>query len=216
MPKNQISKKDPGLIKILITLKKIVSSFKKDGEKTKINPEILLELTAQNALYTYKNNPAHFNSYPDEDYYPNDAKILLEYFCFCIENQKEVPEELLGYFKDCFKKILNGSQSIERCLNLVGRKVRNKFLAPDYLSELTSNILDKGISLTKACKEAQLSGVTKSDKTIMQDFNSYKNLLLFDWMVGKEISLNRKFYTTDLTTQQHKAIKKYFKITLPT
>ena len=91
MPKNQISKNDPGLIKILITLKKIVSSFKKDGEKTKINPEILLELTAQNALYTYKNNPAHFNSYPDEDYYPNDAKILLEYFCFCIENQKEVP-----------------------------------------------------------------------------------------------------------------------------
>jgi hypothetical protein len=139
----------------------------------------------------------------------------MEYFCLCVDKKKKLPPQMLEYFRDSFKKILNGGQSIERCLNIVGRKQKNPYIFPDYLEDITSDILDNGYSLTKACKEAHLRGITKDDKTIMQNFNEFRQYLLFDWMVGKEISLKRKLQTIDLTSKQIQAIKKYFKTTLP-
>jgi hypothetical protein len=183
--------------------------------RSPIDPELMLELTALNALDIYKNKPELFNSYP-EDYYPDDAKVLIEFFCICVEQKKDIPPELLSYFRDCFRNILKGALSIERCLHLSGRTLKNPYLPPDYLKEITSDILDRGCTLIKACKEAHLRGVLKDDKTIMQNFNEFRRYLLTDWMVGKEINLKRKLSTTDLTRHQIQAIKKYFKVTFPT
>jgi hypothetical protein len=188
----------------------------KDSKKIKINEELKLELHVKVALDIYKETPELFNSYPDESYYPNDALKMMEYFCLCVDKKKKLPPEMLEYFRDSFKKILKGGQSVERCLNIVGRKQKNPYLPPDYLEDITSDILDKGCTLIKACKEAHLRGVTKDDKTIMQNFNEFRQYLLMDWMVGKEINLKRKLSTTDLTLQQIQAINKYFKITFPT
>jgi len=216
MPKKQDNIELTILNKVLISLRKIKESIQDNGAPQKLDHELLVEITAKYALDNYKNNPTLFNAYPEEDYYPNDAKILLEYFCLCVEKKKSMPPELLDYFKDCFKKILKGGQTFERCLNIVGRKQKNPYLPPDYLEDITSDILDKGYTLIKACKEAHSRGVSKDNKTIMQNFNKFRQPLLSDWMVGKEINLKRKISTTDLTYQQIQAIKKYFKITFPT
>ena len=187
----------------------------KDNKKVKVNEELQLEFHVKMVLDIYKETPELFNSYPDEKYYPNDALKIMEYFCLCVDKKKKLPPGMLEYFRDSFKKILRGGQSLERCLNIVGRKQKNPYLHPDYLEDITSDILDKGYSLTRACKEAHLRGVSKDDKTIMQNFNEFSKPLLIDWMLGKEISLKRKLLSTDLTNKQIQAIEKYFKTTFP-
>jgi len=214
-----MAKKNQTLLALLYKLRDDLENAianHKDTKKIQVNEELQLEFHVKMVLDTYKKTPELFNSYPDESYYPNDALKIMEYFCLCVDKKKKLPPEMLEYFRDSFKKILKGGQSLERCLNIVGRKQKNPYLHPDYLEDITSDILDKGYSLTQACKEAHLRGVTKDDKTIMQNFNEFSKSLLIDWMLGKEITLKRKLQSTDLDSKQIQAIKKYYKITFPT
>jgi hypothetical protein len=214
-----MAKKNQTLLTLLYKLRDDLESAianHKDTKKIQVNEELHLEFHVKMVLDIYKKTPELFNSYPDESYYPNDALKMMEYFCLCVDKKKKLPPEMLEYFRDSFKKILSGGQSIERCLNISGRKQKNPYLPPDYLEDITSDILDKGCTLIKAIKESHLRGVTKDEKTIRQNFNEFKQHLLTDWMLGKEIDLKRKLSTTDLTHPQIQAIKKYYKITFPT
>ena len=33
---------------------------------------------------------------------PEDAKVLMEHFCYCVEHNKEIPKPILEYLKDAF------------------------------------------------------------------------------------------------------------------
>ncbi len=37
---------------------------------------------------------------------PQDAKIILEHFCYCVENKKPIPEAILEFLKDSFAEYL--------------------------------------------------------------------------------------------------------------
>ena len=76
----------------------------KDNKKTEIDEELLLEHQVKIALDIYKETPELFNSYPDENYYPNDALKIMEYFCLCVDKKKKLPPHMLEYFRDSFKK----------------------------------------------------------------------------------------------------------------
>lgn len=197
-------------------LKKSIEIAKKNGGKldTALDKNLMLEFTAIMGLDTYKNNPDTFNSFPDEEYYPDVARIILEYFCYCINNKKEVPTELQEYLRDCFSKILKGGSTIEASMNLVGRKRKNPFLYPDYLDDITSDILGKGYSLTKACKEAQIRGVDKEVKYLMQQLKEYSIYCLNDWFLNQKVVNKIKFNNLyiDLTDKQKKSLNKYFDI----
>lgn len=180
--------------------------------RSPIDQNLILQLSALNALDIYKNKPDLFNAYP-EDYYPDDAKVLIEFFCFCVEEKKELPPELLNYFRDCFRNILKGGLSIERCLHLSGRPSKNPYLPPDYLDDFVVDVIENGFNLIEACKQSHMRGIDKSEKTILQHFKEF-NIYLFDqWIVHQE-AVNKKNIidlNKDITKAQHQAIKKYFK-----
>ena len=180
--------------------------------RSPIDPELMLELTALNALDIYKNKPELFNSYP-EDYYPDDAKVLIEFFCICVEQKKDIPPELLSYFRDCFRNILKGGLSIERCLHLSGRPSKNPYLPPDYLDNFVIDVIENGLNLIEACKQSHMRGVDKNEKTILQHFKEF-NIYLFDQWIAHQEVVNKKNImdlNKDVTKAQHQAIKKYFK-----
>jgi hypothetical protein len=195
---------------------KEIKEAKKLGKKFEgnLDKNLMLEFVVHVGLDTYKRTPETFNSFPEGDYYPDIARSMLEYFCFCINNQKEVPSELLEYFRDCFAKILKGGLTTDACLNLVGRKKRHPFLYPDYLDDVTSDILDKEYDLTKACKEAQTRGIDKEVKYLMQQFKQYSIYCLQHWFLHKRVTKKLQFnnLNTELTEKQKKALLKYFDI----
>ena len=179
-----------------------------------IDKNLMLEWIVHVGLETYNKTPEIFNSFPDEEYYPDSARAMLEYYCYCINNKKEIPEGLLEYFRDCFAKILKGGLTTDACLNLVGRKQKHPFLYPDYLDDITRDILDNEYDLTKACKEAQLRGVDKEVKYLMQQLKEYSLYCLQNWFVHQNVVNKIKFtnLNNDLTDKQRKALRKYFDI----
>jgi hypothetical protein len=191
------------------SIEKLLKEFQ---SKTPIDPELKFQFSALNALDIYKNKPELFNAYP-EDYYPDDAKVLIEYFCICVEQKKDLRPELLDYFRDCFRNILKGGLSTNRCLHLSGRPSKNPYLPPDYLDNFVIDIIDNGLNLTEACKQAHMRGVDKNEKTIMQHFKEF-NIFLFDQWIDHQEANNKKIILDlkkDVTKTQYQAIKKHFK-----
>ena len=164
------------------------------GKKPQMDENLLLEYRVHYALDIYKNNPEFFNSYPD-DINVNSGKEIMEYFCFCVDNQKEIPKELLEYFRDCFKKILKGGLTLDRSLNLKTRNKKNPYISPTYLQDITHDIMDRGISLTDACI-AQKHKTKKDVTTLINHFHEFSKYLLCDWLVHQEVVNKIKF--TDL------------------
>lgn len=193
-----------------------IAEAKKLGKRFEgnIDKNLMLEWVVHVGLETYNKTPEIFNSFPDEEYYPDSARAMLEYYCYCINNKKEIPDGLLEYFRDCFTKILKGGLTTDACLNLVGRKQKHPFLYPDYLDDITRDILDNEHDLTTACKEAQLRGVDKEVKYLMQQLNEYSLYCLQNWFVHQNVVNKVKFtnLNKDLTDKQRKALRKYFDI----
>ncbi len=184
------------------------------GKKPQMDENLLLEYRVHYALDIYKNNPEFFNSYPD-DINVNSGKEIMEYFCFCVDNQKEIPKELLEYFRDCFKKILKGGLTLDRSLNLKTRNKKNPYISPTYLQDITHDIMDRGISLTDACI-AQKHKTKKDVTTLINHFHEFSKYLLCDWLVHQEVVNKIKFtdLRKDLKKSQISAMKKYFKTSI--
>lgn len=174
--------------------------------------ELGLTMHAYHALAQYKINPEYFNLYP-EGVEVNDARMLLKFFCYCVNNNQEIPKELNEYLRDAFEKILEGNLTYDRCLNLVGRKEKHPYLAPEYLKEITEDILNKGLTLSESCKEKQIK-TGKNYKTLMQHFGEYSETLLYGWFFFQEMN-DKKITYEDLKSYQKKAIKKYFLNQIP-
>jgi hypothetical protein len=177
------------------------------GKEPPIDHIFGVTMHAYHALQSYRTNPELFNVYPEE-YSINEAKLLLEFFCICVNTKQEIPDELNEYLRDSFEKILQGNLSIERCLNLVGRTEKNPYLAPTYLKDITNDIMNKGYTLIDSCREKS-SKTGKNYKTLMQHFNEYSETLLYEWFLMQEIK-GKKIKYDDLKVTQKNAIKKYF------
>lgn len=178
----------------------------KEGDYS-VSYELGLTMQAYRALHEYKINPKLFNVYP-EGIEVDDARILLKFFCFCVNNNQEIPQELNDYLRDAFEKILKGNLSYERCLNFAGRKEKHPYHAPEYLREITDDILNKGLTLSESCKEKQIR-TGKNYKTLMQHFGEYYETLLYGWFFFHEMN-GKKVTYAHLKAYQKKAIKKYF------
>jgi hypothetical protein len=181
------------------------------GKKPQMDKNLLLEYRVHYALDIYKNNPEFFNSYPD-DIDVNSGKEIMEYFCICVDNQEKIPKELLEYFRDCFQKILKGGLTLNRCLNLTIRNKKNPYIAPEYLKDITHDIMNRGVSLTDACI-AQEYKTKKDVTTLMNHFNEFSKFLISNWFVHQTIVNKIKFadLRKDLKKWQIKALKDYFK-----
>jgi PHP family Zn ribbon phosphoesterase len=117
-------------------------------------------------------------------------------------------EESGKRLKDAFEKILKGNLSYDRCLNLAGRKEKHPYHPPEYLKEITEDILNKGLTLSESCKEKQIK-TGKNYKTLMQHFGEYSETLLYGWFFFQEMNGKRITYE-QLKSYQKKAIQKYF------
>jgi len=177
-----------------------------DGDYS-VSYELAVTMRAYHALSEYKINPELFNVYP-EGFEIDDAKMLLNFFCYCVNNNRDIPEELNEYLKDAFEKILKGNLSYDRCLNLAGRKEKHPYHPPEYLKEITEDILNKGLTLSESCKEKQIK-TGKNYKTLMQHFGEYSETLLYGWFFFQEMNGKRITYE-QLKSYQKKAIQKYF------
>ena len=184
------------------------------GKEPKRDQNLHLEFRVYYALEIYKKNPEFFNSYPD-DIKVHSGKEIMEFFCFCVNNQKEIPKELLEYFRDCFEKILKGGLTLDRCLNLKTRNKKNPYISPTYLQDITHDIMDRGISLTDACI-AQKHKTKKDVTTLINHFHEFSKYLLCDWLVHQEVVNKIKFtdLRKDLKKSQISAMKKYFKTSI--
>jgi len=186
----------------------------KAGKEPIRDQNLLLEFRVYYALEIYKKNPEFFNSYP-EDIKIHSGKEIMEFFCFCVNNQKPIPEELLEYFRDCFEKILKGGLTLDRCLNLKTRNKKNPYITPIYLENITHDIMDKGMNLTDACK-AQERKTKKDTTTLMNHFHEFSKFLICDWLVHQELINKIKFTNlrNDLKKFQIEAMEKYFKTSI--
>ena len=211
MPK-PINPKDFLSKKFLEKEKELQDQFRKQMQENaegdySISHELRLTMQAYHALKQYKINPEYFNIYP-EGIEIDDARMLLKFFCYCVNNDQEVPKELNEYLRDAFEKILEGNLTYDRCLNLVGRKEKHPYHPPEYLKEITEDILNKGITLSESCKEKQIK-TGKNYKTLMQYFGEYSETLLYGWFFYQEMK-GKKITYKHLKAYQKKAIKKYF------
>ncbi len=184
----------------------LASESKFAGDKN-----VSLRMRALMALHIYKNNPDFFNSYPEE-MQKDDAAVLMEYFCDCINNKKPLENEILEYFRDCFENVLKQAYSLDRSFNFIKRNKKNLHAPPEYLIEMTHDIMDKGTNLNEACI-AQKNKTGIKVKTLNQHFNLFAQTLFDNWL-NHQIIVNKKIYKDfrkDFKQHQITAIKKYFK-----
>jgi hypothetical protein len=170
-----------------------------------------LKIRALIALHNYRNSPESFNSYPEE-MCKDDASLLMEYFCESVNNQKPILNEALEYFRDCFENVLKDAQSLERCFNFTKRNKKNPNMPPEYLHEITRDIMDKGCNLKDACL-AQEHKTGLDQKTLNQHFNKFSETLIDSWFIH-QIVVNKKIYRdlrAELKKDQITSLKKYFK-----
>jgi hypothetical protein len=170
-----------------------------------------LKMRALIALHSYRNSPESFNSYPEE-MCKDDASLLMEYFCESVNNKKPILNEALEYFRDCFENVLKDAHSLERCFNFTKRNKKNPDMPPDYLHEITRDIMDKGCNLKDACL-AQERKTGLDQKTLNQHFNEFSETLIDSWFIH-QIVVNKKIYKdlrTELKKDQITSLKKYFK-----
>ena len=155
-----------------------------------------LKMRALIALHNYRNSPESFNSYPEE-MCKDDASLLMEYYCESVNNQKPILKEVLEYFRDCFENVLKDTHSLERCFNFTKRNKKNPDMPPEYLHEITRDIMDKGCNLKDACL-AQERKTGLDEKTLNQHFNEFSETLIDSWFIH-QIVVNKKIYI-DLRT----------------
>lgn len=170
-----------------------------------------LKMRALIALHNYRNSPESFNSYPEE-MCKDDASLLMEYFCESVNNKKPILNEALEYFRDCFENALKDAHSLERCFNFTKRNKKNPDMPPEYLHEITRDIMDKGCNLKDACL-AQERKTGLDEKTLNQYFNEFSETLIDSWFIH-QIVVNKKIYKdlrTELKKDQITSLKKYFK-----
>jgi hypothetical protein len=173
-----------------------------------------LKMRALIALHNYRNSPESFNSYPEE-MCKDDASLLMEYFCESVNNKKPILNEALEYFRDCFENVLKDAHSLERCFNFTKRNKKNPDMPPEYLNEMTHDIMDKGINLNEACIiQKNKTGIKV--KTLNQHFNEFAETLFDSWLIH-QVLVKKKIYRDfrkELKVHQITAIKKYFKYTI--
>lgn len=194
-----------------------------ENEITKQKPKfekIMQKERINHILHEYKFNPINFNNHhPENEYWGNDAEMLLQFFCDSVSNNNSISPDLLNYLRDCVQKYLSGGLSLERCFNLVGRKPQNPIEYPDYLEDIFSDILDRKLTFTKAFKESQKRGVDKSEKRMSNQLHDYAHLVLQDWLLGKMIKKQdkepgSKLTLSDLKDWQIKLLSSSFGIDL--
>ena len=175
---------------------------------------VSLKMRALMALHIYRNNPEFFNSYPEE-MHKDDATLLMEYFCDCVNNNKPLEKEALEYFRDCFENVVKDTYSLDRCFNFIKRNKKNPHMPPDYLHEMTHDIMDKGINLNDACIiQKNKTGIKV--KTLNQHFNEFAETLFDSWLMHQVLVKKKTYrdFRKELKQHQITAIKKYFKYTI--
>lgn len=165
----------------------------------------------EESLLRYHKFPKTFNNHQtSNDYYFDEAKLMMEKFCEYVENKKDIPDQLNIYFKDCFLKVLKGGQSLERCFNFSGRKELNPYEFPDFLENVFSNIMEKEMSFTNAYITCQTDdAIDKDEKTIGNLLHKYSSQLFDNWLYK---NIDKIKTHDDLTIWQKDKLKNSFKI----
>jgi hypothetical protein len=144
---------------------------------------------------------------------PQDAKIILEHFCYCVENKKPIPEPILEFLKDSFAEYLFDDKTLEASLKLkknVGRtKIpgANEWPGFDYVFWIVEYMMEgfnKEKSLLIVENKLKESGKIVKLQTLRDHFNEFKHNALQDFISYK------KHYSEELTEAQHQVIKDYF------
>ena len=145
---------------------------------------------------------------------PEDAKVLMEHFCYCVEHKKEIPQPILEYLKDAFAEFIFDDKTLEASFKLRKKPGRPQMPSPDiypgpnYILWILEKIVS-GKSMEKALSEtAELLNIKDKDKyepsTIRDHFNLYKDNALSQWLMFKA------HYEQELTPLEIQQIKKYF------
>jgi hypothetical protein len=145
---------------------------------------------------------------------PEDAKVLMEHFCWCVEHNQEIPKPILGYLQDAFAEFLYDNKTLEASFKLRKKPGRPKapspdiYPGPDYVSWILEKIVG-GKNKEEALSETlELLNLKDKDKyefsTIRDHFELYKDRALSEFLYMKS------HYEEDLTELEIQQIKKYF------
>jgi hypothetical protein len=110
---------------------------------------------------------------------PDDAKRLLEYFCYCFDNEKPLPFYLLYHLKDAFSSYLRGDKLLEAALGLKRKRGRpNDSEARD--SETAKAVLYfylEGMSVEEAVLRVEQTKF-RDDRRVWAAWGRYKQTAL--------------------------------------
>ncbi len=141
------------------------------------------------------------------------AKIILEHYCYCVENKKPIPEPILEFLKDSFAEYLFDGKTLEASLRLKKNVGRTKIPGPDewdgfdyvlWIVEYMMEGFNKEKSLLIVENKLKESGKIVKLQTLRDHFNEFKHNALQDFISYK------KHYGEELTEAQHQVIKDYF------
>lgn len=144
---------------------------------------------------------------------PLDAKIILEHYCYCVENKKPIPEPILEFLKDSFAEYLFDDKTLEASLKLKKNVGRTKIPGPDewpgfdyvlWIVEYMMEGFNKEKSLLLVENKLKESGKPIKLQTLRDHFDLFKYNALRDFISCKE------HYDQELTEAQHQVIKDYF------
>ena len=126
---------------------------------------------------------------------PDEARLVLEYFCTQFEMQETVPPWLLTHLRDCFKSYLSGDRTIHSSLGLSrprrGRP-KNAETNPNRTREIAASVLEHrvaGLSLQDAASKVSELYNMSSDR-VREVWRHNKNEALMALRVRRESDRN--------------------------
>ena len=148
---------------------------------------------------------------------PEDAKVLMEHFCYCVEHNKEIPKPILEYLKDAFTDFIYDNKTLEASFKLKKKPGRSELPGPDiypgdnYVFWILEHILagknqEQAMNDTLEALNAPLNDESEHYhlSTIRDHFKLYKDNALRAWLSMKA------HYEQELTSLELQQIKEYF------
>jgi hypothetical protein len=179
------------------------------------------------------NKDSRYKEYDDNEYFerewnnalnsiyrfwgsPEDVKVIMNCYCYCVENKKFIPKEILEFFHGSFTSFLLDNAKLESALMLKGKKGRPKLpppseypLAPDYIDRMLTYILD-GYSKDKALQVVINDWKSKGKNLAAQTINDHYKI--YAGAALSNLISERKNYGIGFTQLEKEQLTKYFNI----
>ena len=143
-----------------------------------------------------------------------DVKDLMEHFCYCVENNKQIPKPILQYLQDSFSRYLFDQQTLETAFKITSSKGRKELPppelwpnAPDCVVSTVSYILDgylKDKAKMAVINDWATKGKNLRKSTLDDHFKKYAGNAL------SLIAFEREHLNQAFTESEKQQIHKYF------